>query len=678
MSPIESRVSSRLENLRKIYGAPYFHGFNSGYPQEGYAAHHPDWVHWLDRIATQVRPGSRWLDLGCAYGFLVERARSRGYRAVGCDISRYALTQNVALRGVLAEADGLQLPFRSESMDLITAFDVLEHLDFPEQAVAEIHRCLAPRGLAIIATPDPCRLGRTEPTHVSEHPPVHWILLLQKQGFNCDFGFEGADYNFVLAASKAENRVESFHKCLFEGNLLDVVSGQSAPICGRIRQGFHASGPGWILGDCNEIYVFNPLNSPISLSLEFSARTSGHSGILLVLADGRVVHEVEFFSENTDLRCRQEGLIFSAGGHSLRLEPAQGGGAGQITVESIRLQARPAEPETLVSLLPFDLFERYQVAALLCRRLPSPPGAILDYGGYIGDQGGHWADASDFGLAAVFTDVRPADSPRYIPIPALRDGEFDMVLALDVLEHISAAERGAFLDRLDRLSRNYLLIAGPFASAETEEAEQSVREGLLRAGVSTHGFLSEHSKNGLPARNEILAWVREREYSVCELHGMSVSMWEVLQRTSLVLSHYQQYRTLEKLNQSINRRLWTGAGAPYRRFLLISKQHQPEVPFEDLQSADEPAELLDFLRREPEILSARAVRRRDGALFLLNETGRHVQLLLRQAEELKQRAEELQRQAEDLARLLETERQRPLADIAWHRLRRRICERTSA
>jgi hypothetical protein len=246
-----------------------------------------------------------------------------------------------------------------------------------------------------------------------------------------------------------------------------------------------------------------------------------------------------------------------------------------------------------------------------------------------------------------------------------------MVLALDVLEHISHAERGAFLNRLDRLSRNYLLIAGPFASAETEEAEQSVREGLLRAGVSAHGFLSEHSRNGLPARDEILAWVREKEYAVCELHGMSASMWEVLQKTSLILSHYQQYRTLEKLNQSLNRRLWTGAGAPYRRFLLISKQRQPELPLGNLQSADEPAELLAFLRTEPEILSARAVRRRDGTIFLLNETARHVQLL-------QQRAEELQQQAEDLRRLLERERQRPLADIAWQRLRRRTCGRTSA
>ncbi len=671
MKVSESR-STRLETLRKTYDEGYFHGVNSGYPKEGYAQHHPDWTLWLKRIKSLIKPADRWLDLGCAYGFLIEQARAEGYQVVGCDVSRFALKQNTAVRAFLAEADVLALPFRSGSLKLITAFDVMEHLEDPAPTIREIHRCLTVDGLLILATPDPCRFSGKEPTHVHESPPTHWLSLLEKNGFSCNFGFDGADFNLVLAAAKSRRGVEQFHKLLYENDFLRTTQRSSHGITLRVRAGFHPHLEGSVLGEKNEIYILNSSESPVSVALKFSVQTTGHNGAFLVITDGRVMQRADFLSTSPKFSCEVERILFNCGGHSLRFHLSDGSGAGQVIIGPVQFDIVPASRAELTRTLPFDLFERYHASALISRFLPESPQTVLDFGGYIGDKGGHWADASDFGLPALFTDIRPADSPRYLPEAALSEIEFDLILSLDVLEHIPAGGRRTFMEKLDGLSRRYILIAGPVASSETEAAEKGVEESLQEAGAATHGFLSEHRGHGLPAREDILQWATEKGYSVVEVEGMSCRMWEALQKVSLTLAHYQQYRTLEKLNCTVNvQQLWTSNEKPYRRFFLISKSAKLDQPF-PLPRNKEPTELLDLLEQQPEILSRASIQQRIDSLFLLNEAQKHQQLLNNQVSLLENQARLLENHARELERLLQAEREKPISRIAWSRLRKRL------
>jgi SAM-dependent methyltransferase len=664
MKASESR-STRRETLRETYDEGYFHGANSGYPKEGYATHHPDWAPWLKRVKSLVNPADHWLDLGCAYGFLIEQARTEGFRVVGCDVSRFALKQNSAVTAFLAEADALALPFRSGSLRLITAFDVLEHLENPVQTIKEIHRCLSSDGLLIASTPDPCRFRGDEPTHVHESPPAHWLSLLEKNGFSCNFGFDGTDFNLILAASKSRSRVQHFHKLLFEDDFLRATQPFSDCVAWRVRAGFHTHPQGHVLGEKNEIYVLNSSELPISVELEFSVQTTGHNGAFLVVADGRVIERVDFLSTTPQFSRAAEKILFNSGGHSIEFQLSDGSSAGQVIIGPIQFAIAPATREELTATLPFDLFERYHASTLITQLLPLPPVTALDFGGYIGDQGGHWADASDFGLPAIFTDIRPADSRRYLSEAALPGTKFDLVLSLDVLEHIPKAARRSFLERLDDLSGRYILLAGPVASPDAEAAEKRVRESLRDAGAAIHGFLAEHREHGLPEREDITRWADEHRYSVVEIEGMSSHMWEVLQKVSLTLSYYQQYRTLEKLNRTVNaRQLWASNGKPYRRFFLISKSAMPDQPFH-LPRNDAPAELLHFLEQQPEILSRAGIQQQTDLLFLLNEGLRHQQLLDNQVRLLENHARELEK-------LLQAERQKPVSRIAWSRLRRRL------
>ena len=93
------------------------------------------------------------LDIGCGTGIVMKKLESYG-EAFGIDISDEAILF-CAKRGIknIFKADAAKLPFENNNFDLITSFDVLEHIDKPVIALKEIYRVLNINGIAIISVP---------------------------------------------------------------------------------------------------------------------------------------------------------------------------------------------------------------------------------------------------------------------------------------------------------------------------------------------------------------------------------------------------------------------------------------------------------------------------------------------------------------------------------------------
>lgn len=93
------------------------------------------------------------LDVGCGTGYNLKLLERYG-KAQGVDMSPEAL-RFCQERGVtnvkLHEAE--VLPFEDESFDLVTAFDVIEHIEDDRQALGECYRLLKPGGWCLIYTP---------------------------------------------------------------------------------------------------------------------------------------------------------------------------------------------------------------------------------------------------------------------------------------------------------------------------------------------------------------------------------------------------------------------------------------------------------------------------------------------------------------------------------------------
>lgn len=90
----------------------------------------------------ELAPGSTVLDLGCGTADLVAMLQGSEYRALGADLSFGMLSSAHHGRGVLVQADGLQLPFAEGSIDgLVSGFAVRNFTDL-HAVLAEAARVL--------------------------------------------------------------------------------------------------------------------------------------------------------------------------------------------------------------------------------------------------------------------------------------------------------------------------------------------------------------------------------------------------------------------------------------------------------------------------------------------------------------------------------------------------------
>lgn len=102
----------------------------------------------------QREPGLA-VDLGCGAGYAATVFESN-WRVVGVDVSRNAL-QLCKRRGLkrLCQVDmtHFSLPFKTGSLDLLLALDVIEHVEDDIHALAECRRILKDGGLLIVTVP---------------------------------------------------------------------------------------------------------------------------------------------------------------------------------------------------------------------------------------------------------------------------------------------------------------------------------------------------------------------------------------------------------------------------------------------------------------------------------------------------------------------------------------------
>jgi len=120
----------------------------------------------LARELRRLPAPGRALDIGAAGGGNTRVLLNHGWRPVALEFAPTAALI-ARERGIdVVRADARELPVRTESMDLVTAFDILEHIEEDYLAAAEITRVLRPGGTALIAVPADMALWSAHDTAV--------------------------------------------------------------------------------------------------------------------------------------------------------------------------------------------------------------------------------------------------------------------------------------------------------------------------------------------------------------------------------------------------------------------------------------------------------------------------------------------------------------------------------
>lgn len=133
------------------------------------------------------RNNATLLDIGCAMGVLLEKAKEMGLKAMGVDISNDAVA--------FCRKKGLDVSQKwpKKSFDIITAFQIIEHERDPLGFMKRIYKLLKKGGLVVLATPDEGGVWRkimgrrwvgfTHPEHVVLLNFSSMKFLLEKTGF---------------------------------------------------------------------------------------------------------------------------------------------------------------------------------------------------------------------------------------------------------------------------------------------------------------------------------------------------------------------------------------------------------------------------------------------------------------------------------------------------------------
>ncbi len=146
--------------LPQLYGRDYYEAEDDvGY--RGYMETHRRYADVFNRIfgrrdrdLRRHTRGNRLLEVGCAYGTLLDFLRDGGWRVSGVEISPLSSRRAREDLGLDVRTGSLEdAGFPFGSFDVVLMLDVLEHLHRPFRTLREVCRVLAPGGTLVVQCP---------------------------------------------------------------------------------------------------------------------------------------------------------------------------------------------------------------------------------------------------------------------------------------------------------------------------------------------------------------------------------------------------------------------------------------------------------------------------------------------------------------------------------------------
>ena len=155
------------------------------------------------------------------------------------------------------------------------------------------------------------------------------------------------------------------------------------------------------------------------------------------------------------------------------------------------------------------------------------------------------------------------------------DGAFDLVVALDVFEHIEPPQREAFLRHISRVSRIATMLGAPFESVGVRAAEDDACRFWNNLFTKPYRWLTEHAENGLPDLAKTSQYLAGAGMQCVHFGHGDLMLWQELMKAHFAAESSTELRAPVAAMDSYYRDhlLLADAGEneTYRQFLLCTR-----------------------------------------------------------------------------------------------------------
>jgi ubiquinone/menaquinone biosynthesis C-methylase UbiE len=532
-------------------------------------------------------------------------------------------------------------------------FGAFEHdMDQIDKVNDIVEICLKQEGILFLAI--------TKQSLEDHHRPYSYLVnYLENVGYHQSLRFRG-DRLECLATQKTSKKwnelIAQFQQDPVSSIGAVTVTGESLYVAPVIN----GDGP----EAQSELYLVNPINTPFRIHLTVTSPSPSHPDIFL--------GEHKFHYMGVE-KIKQRfihywgKLTLPPGGKLLRFC-----GAGEaVKFDTLDIQAAEFDLERFLKELPFDHYQRYQLITKIVKGLSSEPLTILDVGGALGYLPMFAPEHEVTVLDVASEDVPWAEiyDGKHIPY---EEASFDVVVAVDTLEHIAKENRELVLNELSRVASKAVIVCGPFHEAHVIEAETVVQDFITLQLNRTDRFLDEHLKYTLPDRKSVRAFFKKNQYTLFEIPNGYLPRWVGMQLANNALSVAPELmQGKADLNALYNGQPeeFDNCTPAYRYALIATKKPLTETVityFESLMSKDSApstSAIWDIASLIVALSTYRVIQEKDADLAA---QGKRVQSLFAHIQNLElsrkdeqeergkllQHAENLQKQNGDLAALL--------------------------